>query len=108
MKGSPKREHHFLEAGLQNAEVVMDLVTTNEVVRALPVFGTFVKLIKGVGDLRSRAFAAKLAAFVSSLDSRSDKAKAKLKKRLSDSPDEARKVGETLFLVLERMTDLEK
>jgi hypothetical protein len=108
MKSKQKKEHHFLEAALQNAEVAVDLVTTNEIVKAIPVLGTGVKLLKGVGDMRARAFAAKLAAFVSSLEQQSVKAKTKIKKRLSASPDEARKVGENLFLVLERMTDLEK
>lgn len=101
-------ERNFLEAVLENIEVAVDAVTDNEAVASIPVVGTAIKVCKGIDDLRARAFAAKLERFVSSLELTTDSAKDALVRRVQASPEEARKVGETLFLVLDRFIDLDK
>jgi len=103
-----KKNRHFLEAFLEGTEAAIDLVTDNEAVKAVPVIGTALRILNGVDDLRSRAFAAKLFKFIQSPELQTEKARRKYREGISSSPDEAEKVGETLFLVLERMTDLDK
>ncbi len=103
-----KKNRHFLEAFLEGSEAAIDLATDNEAVKAVPVIGTALRILHGVDDLRSRAFAAKLHKFIQSPELRTDKARAKLKEGIASSPEEAERIGETLFLVLERMTDLDK
>ena len=58
--------------------------------------------------IRSRAFAAKLDAFVSAPDLVKPSVKAAILRQTQASPAEAQKVGETLFLVLDRYIDLDK
>ena len=104
----PRKDRPILEAVLQNVEVAVDAITANEAVAAIPVIGTAFKLCKGFDDLRSKAFAAKLARFFGVEAVSSPAAKAAIVARVQSSPEEARKVGETLFLVLDRFIDLDK
>lgn len=103
-----RRERNFLEAFLEGSEAIIDLATDNEAVKAVPVVGTAIKLLKGFDDVRSRALAAKLTKFLTEPALQSEKIRAKLRAGISASDEEARKVGESLFLVLDRMTDLDK
>jgi hypothetical protein len=103
-----KADKHFLEAALMNVETVVDVFTENSAIAAIPIIGTAVKLCKGYDDLRSLAFAAKLAKFIDEPDLRTDVAAEKIKQKIADNPDEAIKVGETLFFVLDRFIDLDK
>lgn len=103
-----RRQHHILEAFLEGSEAAIDLATDNEAIKAVPVIGTALRVLQGIDDIRSRAFAAKLRRFIDSPELRTGKARAKLKNGIASSSENAEKIGETLFLVLERMTDLEK
>ena len=105
---SKSKDRPLLEATLTNIEVAIDAVTSNEAVASIPVIGTAFKICKGINDIRSRAFAAKLERFVSARDLAKPAAKVAILKKVQASPDEARKVGETLFLVLDRFIDLDK
>ena len=103
-----KKERNFLEAALEAGEAALDLLTDNEAVKAVPVIGTAFKLLKGVDDMRDRALAAKLETFIRDPSLQSDPVREKLRNGISSSEEEAIKVGEMLFLVLDKMTDLEK
>lgn len=105
---SDRRERNFLEAFLEGGEAIIDLATENEAVKAVPVIGTAVKLLKGMDDMRSRALAAKLTKFLTEPALQSETIRAKLRAGISTSDEEARKVGESLLLVLDRMTDMDK
>ena len=102
------KERNLLEAALLNIEVVVDAATTSEAIASIPVIGTAFKVCKAIDDIRARALAVKLHGFVSEPGLTSVAAKTALAQKLRDSPDEARKVGETLFLVLDRFIDLDK
>ena len=103
-----KKERNFLEAFLEGGEAALDLLTDNEAVKAVPVVGTAIKVLKGFDDVRDRALAAKLEKFVQDPSLQSDGARDKLRNGISTDAQEAIKVGETLFLVLDKMTDLDK
>lgn len=64
---SDRQERNFLEAFLEGGEAAIDLMTENEAVKAVPVVGTAIKLLKGFDDMRSRALAAKLTKFLRNL-----------------------------------------
>lgn len=102
------KDRNFLEATLQNIEVAVDAATSNEAIASIPVIGTAFKVCKGIDDLRARAFAAKLERFVSAPSLVEPKAKAAILRKMQSSSVEAQKVGETLFLVLDRFIDLNK
>jgi hypothetical protein len=103
-----KRSHHLVEAFLQNVEAAADLLTDNEAVKAIPVVGTAVKLCQGLDDIRARALAAKLQAFIAEPHLQSPAASEKIKRKLATNSEEFGSVGEVLFLVLERLIDLDK
>jgi hypothetical protein len=106
--GNSAKEHPLLEAFLENVEAGVDLITASDVLAAVPVVGTAFKVLRGVNDIRARAFMAKLAAFVTDPSLQSDASKDALRKAAISGNEESRKIGETLFLVLERLTDLDK
>lgn len=97
-----------MEATLENAEVLVDAMLENPAVASIPVVGTAIKVCKGIDDLRTRAFAAKLSRFVSQLEPNSQETREEIQRLVAASPDEMQKVGETLFLVLDRFIDLDK
>jgi len=103
-----KNDRHFLEAALQNIEAAVDTAVQNDAIAAIPVVGTAFKVCRGIDDVRSRVFAAKLAKFVSEPYLQTEEAKRKIKQKIAGSPDEATKIGETLFLVLDRLIDIDK
>lgn len=103
-----KSEHHFIEAALQNFEVVADAFTDNSAIAAIPVIGTAVKICRGLDDFRSMAFAAKLLKFIAEPKLRTEAAAQKIREKIVENPDEAARVGESLFLVLDRLIDLDK
>lgn len=105
---SEKKDRNFLEAFLEGGEAALDLLTDNEAVKAVPVIGTAFKVLKGFDDARDRALAAKLERFIRDPSLQSDRVREKLKNGISSNAEEATRVGETLFLVLEKMTDLDK
>lgn len=108
MTEKKKSERHLLDAVLTNSEVLVDSLTDNPAVAAIPVIGTAIKVCKAIDDMRARAFAKKLADFIEDPALRSNEAAEKIKRKISTDPDEATKVGETLFLVLDRFIDLDK
>lgn len=101
-------ERNFLEAALQNVEAFVDTVTENEAVKAVPILGTALKVCKGVDDLRNRALAAKIYKFLMEPALQSPHGKARLQISVSSSKEEADKLGETLFLTLEKFSDMRK
>ena len=101
-------KHCLLEATLENVEAVIDAATDNEILKNIPVVGTAVKLVKEAVDIRDRMFAAKLTTFLQALNETTPEAREKLRQKIASSPDEAKEVGETLLLVLDKTTTLKK
>jgi hypothetical protein len=102
------KDRPILEATLESSEVVIDMLMRGDVLADVPVIGTAIKMCRAADSIREKAFAAKLVRFVSALGDVSEKRRQKIKIKLSASPEEARKIGEMLFLILERITDLSK
>jgi hypothetical protein len=103
----PKKDRPFLEAFMANGEAAIDLVTKNDAIKAVPVIGTVFKLLKGLDDIRSRLFAAKLARFLSEPSLCSAAESRKLRRKLLND-DRGQEVGETLLMVLDKVTDMSK
>lgn len=101
-------DHPVVEAALESAEVVTDILTRSEVLAEVPFVGLAIKFCKAADSIRNRAFAAKLSGFLQNLEGISEEQKNKLKEKMSANLEEAQKVGATLLFVLERVTDLDK
>lgn len=102
------KEDPLIEAALENVEAFIDVFTDNEILKSIPVVGTAIKVIKGAGDIRDRLFAAKIMTFLKALEKVTPDIKEKIRQRVAESPDESRKVGETVLLLLDRLVDLDK
>lgn len=103
-----KGERNLLEAGLLNAEALARGLADNEAIAAIPIVSTAVKVARGIDDLRSRMFAAKLESFVSDPSLRNSLAADRIKQKFAESPEAGKKIGETLLLVLDRFIDMDK
>lgn len=103
-----KGDRPLLEAFLTNAESFADSFIDNEAAKSVPVVGTAFKLVKGIDEIRSKVLAKKLCDFLANPQLQSEDAKEKIREKVQASPEEATKVGEVLFLVLERIVDLRK
>src|ERR1035437_10047632 len=103
-----KTDRPLLEAVLENAEALVDSLINDEFLKDIPVVGTAIKLCSAVDSLRDRAFAAKLHKFVLGLGNNHSAVAVKWRQLVDKSPEDAKRVGETLFMVLERLSDLEK
>ncbi len=101
-------EHPVIEATLEISESVLDTLIDNEILQSIPVVGSSLKLIKGAGQIRDRLFAAKLLRFIKTLNQVPQNLKDEIRDRVSKSPKESQKVGETVVLLLDRLADLDK
>lgn len=101
-------DRHGLEAFLESTESAVDIALNGDVLAEVPVVGLAVKVARAIDSVRDRALIAKLSRFALALDGISEKEREAYKKKLQENPKEAKHVGETLFLVLDRLTDLSK
>jgi hypothetical protein len=101
-------ERPLLEAILENIEAGANLISGNEVLAAVPIVGTAFKVCRGIDDLRARAFVAKLERFVTDPSLQSETAKEALRRSAENPSEESQKIGESLLLILDRLTDLQK
>jgi len=102
------KDRPVAEAALESSEVIADVLMRGEVLAEIPFIGTAIKICKAADSIRDRAFAIKLIKFVRHLSDISDELKEKLKEKMLSGTEEAKKVGEVLFFVLEHVTDLDK
>ncbi len=101
-------EHYLVEAALENVEAIIDAATQDEVIKNIPFVGTAAKLLKAAGAFRDRMFAAKLSRFFQHLGEVTPEAREKITQKMAASPDEAMKVGQTVLLVVEKITAFDK
>ena len=90
------------------AQVGFDqLLSEDNVLRDIPVFGTVVRLAKTVGVIRDRIFLAKVLRFLARLGDIPPQDRVKFVKSMEDR-GERQRVGEALVLLLDRMDDMDK
>lgn len=90
------------------AEVVLDSLLDEGVLKDLPVVGTIVKVFKGAMDIRDRVFVAKVARFLFQLSKIPLEKRLLFKEKLNADLKLRRKLGLTLTLLLDRLDDIEK
>lgn len=108
MNNINSNDRPIVEAVLESGEVATDFLMHGDILTDIPFIGTALKICKAVDSIRDRAFALKLSRFVMSLENITEKQKRSLKEKMSAGGEEAKKIGEILLFVLERVTDLNK
>ena len=102
------RDNPVVKAGLEEIEATIDFLSDNEIVKAIPILSNFVKIWRGAKDIQGYLLAKKLEKFIADPSLQSHRFKNNLTQRVANSPAEAKKVGETLFLVIDKFIDLDK
>ena len=109
-----KKEWPDLEAIGGITEVGVDILASDmpgevgDLFADIPIVGTLFQVMKAVDSVRDRALSVKLMRFLEPFQEESKNDRDKFKKRLMQDEFESRRVGEILFLVVERLTDLDK
>eukprot|EP01034_Spumella_vulgaris_P010151 gene10151-12877_t len=102
----PKKDRPVLEFAMTAGEVVSDSVMRGDVLEAVPFVNLAFKAVKAKDSIRDAIFAQKLIGFVNGFEDFTPEDRARLSLELAT--DEGKKAGETLILVLDRVTDLDK
>ena len=89
-------------------EVAIDSLLDEGVVRDVPIVGTLVGLARTGLAVRDRLFLRKVWRFMIEQRSFSARERGEFKQKLVEDPEHRKKVGETLFVLLDRLDDLAK
>ena len=110
-----RRQWPLLEFFFESAEVATDLsmpadllANGGDLFADIPVVGLFFKGLNACHSVRDRALAAKLVNVLQPFQDASRRHREKFKQRMLRDKDESRRIGEMLFLVLDRLTSLDK
>ncbi|USX12804.1 hypothetical protein NHH88_24415 [Oxalobacteraceae bacterium OTU3CAMAD1] len=104
---SKNKDRNILEAAAEVVEAGFDQLITNPLLKDIPFVGTALKLAKGSYDLRARIFQAKLEKFLAEPSLRSSRDARLIRARLNND-NQAQDIGATLFLIIEKVTDMKK
>lgn len=107
MLTSPAKDRPVLDLTMSTAEAIADVLMRDELIAAIPVIGTAFKTVKAMDSIRDHLFASKLQQFLAQAETmpQEDRVEAA---RMLGADDEGRKSAETLLMVLDRITDLDK
>jgi hypothetical protein len=95
-----------IEAAVTRAEETWDALSDSGIGEVIPAAGHIVKIWRVAHDVRDALFAAKLRAFITDPSLQTPEARATMRERAES--EEAKKIGETLLLVIERLNDMQK
>jgi len=92
------------------AEVGLDTILSDGLLKDIPALGTAVRLAAVVLGVRDALFLKKVAIFIKEVELgvEEDQARKDFKSALSENSSEAKRTGETLLLILDRFNDFEK
>ena len=68
----------FLELTLDNAEIALDILINNEIIKEIPILGNSLKIIQGIKTMRDRFYIAKIEKFITNIGNFSETQKEKL------------------------------
>jgi hypothetical protein len=80
----------------------------SEAVKAVPVVSTAVRLLEGFDDIKSKILRAKLIKFLSEPGLIRSINAQKLREEILENDEDSLSIGDTLFLIIEKVTDLQK
>lgn len=92
----------------EDVQGALEVLETNPLFHEIPIAGRVLRAIKTVRSFRDQLFARKIAKFLEHPEFVNDRARDRMRALVENSPHEAQRVGETLFLILERITDMQK
>jgi len=106
MTSGKRAKEKLAEASAGVAEVVVDLVTNNPVVKEIPVLGTAVKLAQAAASMRDQIFLNKVKHFIEHLPETTPEQRKRLLK--DDSAKHRERIGNAVFHTIEQADELKK
>jgi len=97
-----------LEVATDVCEIALDSTLDEGLLKEVPVFGWIVKATGAVSTVRDRLFLKKVALFLANTSDLSLSERMIFEQNLDNDPTLRKKVGESLFLLLDRHEELEK
>ena len=95
-----------IEESLTDLDNVLEALDDSPIGEAIPFVDRAIKIWRAVGKFRDAMLARKLLSFITDPSLQTDDARTRMRERAGSA--EGRKVGEILFLVLERLNDFQK
>lgn len=90
------------------AEIALDSILDEGLLEEVPVLGWLKKTYNVLGTIRDRIFLKKVASFLSGTRNISEEEKHRFLESTEGDPENFKKVGESIVLLLERQEDFEK
>lgn len=90
------------------AEILLDATLDEGLLREIPVFGWIAKTFGFVSSIRERIFLKKILRFLHETQATTAKERRMFAARMEADPEHQQKVGESLFLLLDRHETVEK
>ncbi len=90
------------------ADIGMDLLIENEILKEIPIFGSIYTLSKGALAVRDYFLIKKICSFLQESKSIDEKSRRDFIQKIADEPDYAKEIGENIINVLDRFDQVSK
>jgi len=91
-----------------NAEVIVDSLIENEILKEIPVIGTSINIIKAVNSIRDNAYLNKVKRFLEHLGEFTEEQRQRLAEESRKDKKRRTRFGESLFSTIEQSDSLSK
>lgn len=99
---------NIVEGSADILEYGLDFFTDNEVIKDFPVLGTIIKVGFSVKSISDKIFLKKIERFLFHYQKISNEEIKQVSHKINFDDKERKKIGETLILIIDRISDLEK
>ena len=89
-------------------ELTIDQFVDNDFLKEIPFFSIFYKSLKTVQGLSEALFAMKIYKFIKEFERVKQKDKEKILSKIASDREEKIKIGQTLIMIIDKITDLDK
>ena len=89
-------------------EIALDSVMKDGILKDIPVIGSIIGISKAAISIRDKLLVRKILDFLQELSDTTEEERKKFLQGFEDNPQEQRRVGENLMLLLDRLDDLGK
>jgi hypothetical protein len=107
LKGTMESDH-LADVGFELGEIALDQLLDEGVLREIPILRSVAGIVKTVGNVKEAVFIRKVAGFLLGLSKFTQEERGKFTKEYLADPKAAKRLGEALVLLLDRLDDFEK
>lgn len=101
-------KHKLKDVFVDNAEVLIDQLIENQVLKEIPILGTTINLIKGAFSVRDKIYLSKIKRFLENIGQISEKQRIKLITESRKDANRRAKFGESLLYTIDQSDSMAK